>query len=98
MSDPHLSEISGISRDSKKRPNEIALCKLNAGQYIGGHVLPQADYYPQLQQVRAVTLYTLKNSYFLVISKEKYRRAVETCRNRVKTEKLDFLKDVELIK
>lgn len=39
FSDCHLSELSQVSRDKNGKPIEIELCKLQAGQCAGIHVL-----------------------------------------------------------
>lgn len=51
-----------------------------------------------LQLFRACSYYAVSHSKTFVISinKEKYRRAVEASRNRIKSEKIEFLKSVEM--
>lgn len=50
-------------------------------------------------QHRSCSLHAVsaRDCYILVIQKDKFRRALDTCKNRIKNEKFEFLKSVELI-
>ena len=54
---------------------------------------------PHTQQRRSCSLFAVshKGVYVLAISRDKYRKALELCKNRIKIEKFDFLRSVELI-
>ena len=93
-----ISELSQVSRDEQGELNELELCRLKKGQYAGMHVLTSHE--SAIQQRRSCSLYTAsaKDCLILVIKRETYHRAVLTCQNRIRNEKSDFLRSVELLK
>ena len=71
---------------------------MEKGQYIGAHFLLEHVKDHLAHFAWTVSLYALKKTFVLKISKDKLKKAIEENKTRVKNLKLEYLKKVELMK
>lgn len=92
-----LDEMPDVGKGKDGALNEIPLFNIPVGHYFGEKNLILADQELYKIDKWAVSCYSRrKKTYLITIAREKFKRACENARNRVKQEMLDFLKQVDL--
>ena len=94
-----MSELDDISKDSEGKVKEVEITELNQGQYSGAFYLMEGVRDPLITHTHAVSLFAIKhNTVVIKISKDRYRKAIDENKTRIRNAKLEFLKKVELMK
>ena len=92
-----VDEIDCIKKDKSGGCSEVALFNIPKGRYFGAKTMQVAEHDLKRHLASTVSLYSRRNHcYVIAIHREKYRRACDNAKNRLKTEKIDFLRSVEL--
>ena len=88
-----LDKIQDVDKDERKISKEIALFNVPKGRYIFAQTLVSNDRDYEKVKQRKISLYSRhQKTYVIEITRDRFKRACENARNRVRQEKIDFLK------